>query len=78
MDNHEFDYLHIILTETQVKNAHSLARSGVLSTFGQKKEVFIPHFIVETVVANSLAIICMQNMFEGNLEYKKKIKVPVT
>lgn len=49
--------------DVALSNAHCLAQSGVLSTFGQKDEVFIPKYIVETVVSNSLAILCLQHFY---------------
>ena len=68
------------MTGTKLSNAHSLALSGVLSTFGQVEEVFIPKFIVESVVANSLAIICLQHLFDsknGQKSQKETFKVSV-
>lgn len=50
-----------------MSSAHVLALSGCLSTFGQKKQPFFPRFVVETVVANSLAIQTMQILYSNAL-----------
>lgn len=58
--------LNIVLIGTREHNAHLLARSGVLSTFGQKESIFVPKYVVESVVANALSILCLQHLHDSH------------